>query len=281
VLKKRDYVIFDESNTEIRLTLWGEKAEESPPDERAIIAVKSVKVGDFGGRTLGATSGTSVRLNPDIPEARALYDWVSQFGGEMPVSANLSSGGDGRAAEPLERRKKIEAIREEAMGLQEAADNITIKATLNYIKHDTEPWYTSCPNPSGCNKKVTQGMGNQWHCEKCNQDYPNTVRRYILSVTATDCSGQSWLSLFNDTAMKVMGGYTADSLYEMKERGEDQQFEQICQDALWRTYVMRVRIKQEIVKDEPRMKCTVVGLDEMDLVSECQQMHDAIMKYRD
>jgi hypothetical protein len=77
----------------------------------------------------------------------------------------------------------------------------------SYIKHDTDPWYTACTK-DGCKKKVTQGMGNQWHCEKCNEDYPSCSRKFILSLTTADHSGQVWLSMFDDCAIKIFNGVT-------------------------------------------------------------------------
>ena len=42
-------------------------------------------------------------------------------------------------------------------------------------------------------------------------------------------------------AIKVLGGYTADQLYDMKISGDEQQYEQICSDALFKTHLFRVR----------------------------------------
>jgi hypothetical protein len=40
-----------------------------------------------------------------------------------------------------------------------------------------------------------------------------------------------------------------------------------------------VRVKQEMVQEEMRVKCTVLSLDDLDYLSECKQMIDAINKY--
>ena len=41
-----------------------------------------------------------------------------------------------------------------------------------------------------------------------------------------------------------------------------------------------MRVKQETVNEEARVKSTVLSVEELDYVSECQQMFDAIMKYQ-
>lgn len=46
------------------------------------------------------------------------------------------------------------------------------------------------------------------------------------------------------------------------------------------TVLLQVRVKQEMVNDESRVKCTVATMGELDLVAECKQMIDAIHKYK-
>lgn len=80
----------------------------------------------------------------------------------------------------------------------------------------------------GCNKKVTETMNGEFHCEKCNKTFPTVrlffllysrlsysyylilsylilpiqcIRRYILSVSMADHSGSNWFTLFNDTVI--------------------------------------------------------------------------------
>lgn len=49
-LFKRDLVLYDDSNTEVRFTLWGDKAqEEFNWSEAPILALKNVGVGDYNG----------------------------------------------------------------------------------------------------------------------------------------------------------------------------------------------------------------------------------------
>ena len=49
-LFKRELVLYDDSNTEVRLTLWGEKAqEEFNWSEVPVLALKNVGVGEYNG----------------------------------------------------------------------------------------------------------------------------------------------------------------------------------------------------------------------------------------
>ena len=86
------------------------------------------------------------------------------------------------------------------MGMGEKPDYIGLKASVSYIKHDTDCWYTACPT-DGCNKKVcvvfismlgdpalpcssfkvNESMNGNWNCEKCNKEYPNVSIKYTYS----------------------------------------------------------------------------------------------------
>ena len=93
-----------------------------------------------------------------------------------------------------------------------------------------------------------------------------------------DSSGSSWFSFFNETAEKLLGA-TADSLYEHKLSG-DGEYERVFNNALFKTVVAKCRVKQEMVNDEPRVKSSVIKVDDVDYVSECKHMLEAIAKYQ-
>jgi hypothetical protein len=93
VLFKRELTVFDETLTEVKLTLWGDKAQAEAVPERTIIVVKSCKLTEFqGGRSLGITGSSHIMVNPEIDEARELYNYSSQFT-DLPTAVNLSSTG--------------------------------------------------------------------------------------------------------------------------------------------------------------------------------------------
>lgn len=76
------------------------------------------------------------------------------------------------ASDPIENRICLSAIKDNGMGVSEKGDYATIKAYVNFIKHsDADPWYTACSTP-GCSKKVVEGGGGNWTCEKCNITVP-------------------------------------------------------------------------------------------------------------
>lgn len=196
----------DESGVEVKLAIWGEKALSDPGwGAKPICAFKGVKISDFGGRSLSLGFGGSFQVNPNITEGHTLYNYFSSMEGGIDnfKATSLSMSAAGRDMfDPLEKRKTVADIKEGGLGQGEKPDYFTFNGSVTFMKHDTDPWYTSCPN-GDCKKKVTEEMG-QWTCQKCNQSYADCVRRFILSASMSDHSGTQWFSIFDE---QVCGGY--------------------------------------------------------------------------
>lgn len=280
-LTKRELTLVDESLNDIRMTLWGEKAQQDVDwNLSPIVAFKGVRVGDYGGRSLSMSQSSAMAINPDLPEALQLHRWRQSNGGVIPTGVSLSAGGsgDGGPSVSFDDRRVISNIKDHRMGGGEKADYITLKGTVSYIKHDNDPWYCACPSEN-CNKKVTESMNGQWNCEKCNYTYAECQRRYILSLVLSDASGNNWFSLFNDTAEMLLQA-SAESVHQMKSQGDELGAASIFKNALFKTFVAKVRVKQELVQDEMRVKSTIVSLNEIDYIAESRSMLAAIDKYQ-
>ena len=117
-----------------------------------------------------------------------------------------------------------------------------------------------------------------WRCEKCNSNFDNMNRRYILSMEISDPSGAHWVSMFNDTATKLLG-CDADQLAAYKQEDNESAFEKAFTDAQWKSVIVKCRVKQESHNDELKTKVNVMALDEINYDTECNQMIDAIRKY--
>ena len=252
-LKKRDLVVYDDTGVEVRLTVWGDKAENEGYDPGFVLVVKGAKVGDFQGRSLSLTSNSSLVINPQLPEAEAMYHQCAAAKQAGAPMRSLTTAGGERGMEPLAGRHTLSSLRDDSvLGRNGKADFVTVKATMSFIKNDDPArlWYTACPTPQ-CNKKMTEGMPGVWHCEKCHAQHANCTRRYIMSATMMDHTGQvgsmwgtsvgqderglwppsnaslsllfyppqSWVSFFNETAEKVLG-LTADSLFELYQNDQ-------------------------------------------------------------
>jgi replication factor A1 len=278
-LFKRELTIADDSEAEIRLTIWGDKAQSEVYDwnSHPIVAFKNVKVGDYGGRSLSTLISSAMQINPKIKEGQDLYNWKeTRFGtGEMSPLQSLSTGLSAGPIETLENRKSISVIKDESLGRGDKPDWLSLKVYVINIKHDNVPWYPAC---NKCNKKVSESMG-EWTCEKCvGHIMKEPIYRYVISCLVSDHTGTNWVSMFNDQGEKMLG-YTAKQLHDMKKAGEESSFDKVFKDALFRSFIVKAMVKKDVINEEERQKCTIKDLHSIDYVSECDQMIAAINKY--
>lgn len=280
LLQKRDLTLTDTSNCEIKLTLWGDKASSDQYrwHEAPICAFKGVKVGDYGGRSLGCMNSTLMTINPPLPEGEDLFRYKVSFdNGIIPQGQTLSASGLERGGvEPLDKHKTISSIKTEALGQKEKPDYATFKATVNLIKKDPEPWYCACPE---CKKKVFgNDNGDGWRCEKCDRTYENCNYTYVMSGTMMDHTGNSWFSFFNESATQLLG-VEAQQLYEYKRAGDEEAYDRVFAAALFKQYHVKCRIKMETHNDTSRVKVSVNSISPINYTTECNQLIDAINKY--
>lgn len=215
----------------------------------SVIAFKGVKVSDFGGRSLSLLSSGTMAVNPDIDEAHKLKGWYEAQGRNDTFTSHASMGGSmgvvGGRSDPM---KTILQVKDESLGMSETTDYFTTKATVTYIKQDNFA-YPACPS-SDCNKKVVEEEPGEWRCARCEKSFPKPEHRYVMTVNATDHTGQIWLSCFDDVGRLIMG-MTADQLVELRDNDEKAATE-IFQEANCKTWTFKCRAKMDNYQDQQR-----------------------------
>ncbi len=275
-LSKRDLTLLDTSKASIRLTLWGAQAESFVDNkDRPIVAIKGARVSDYSGRTISASFASTVSVNPDIREAHQLRGWYDSQVGSGRASAidgvqNLSSGasaasGGGRK----EERKTIGQIKDEALGSSTKPDYFNMVATVTFMKPDGPMSYTACPG-EGCMKKVIEESPGMWRCENCAKVYDSCRHRYLLSFQVSDATGQTWVNAFDEGATVVMGK-TAEEMHFMRIN-DDASFAKVCKEALFKTYLFRVSVKQDVYQGEAKQRCSIYTVLPVDAIEESSRI---------
>jgi len=270
---KRELTLVDDTGYSVRCTIWNKAATAFDAPTESVIALKGAKVGDFGGRSLSLLSSGTMTIDPDIPEAHKLKGWYDSAGrnDNFATFSNLAGAGSGTGRKDNE--KTISQVKEEGLGMGEATDYFSVKATVVHIRQENFA-YPSCLN-QGCNKKVSNDMGDGWRCEKCNQTHDRPEYRYVMSLSVNDHTGQLWLSCFDDTARVVMNGKSADELMELRENN-DPRFAAEFEAANCRKLVFRVRAKTDTFGDQSRIRYTVMNVYPVDYKSEGHKLADMI-----
>jgi replication factor A1 len=186
-LPKRDLVLYDASQKEVRVTLWSALAETFGAEAGALVAIKNAKVSEYnGGRTLSTLQTSSVVVNPDLPEAARLRAWL-QGEGATAITTTLSAtspGGAGGADEDV--RKEIGRIEPDKVGggvaqvgvvcpysppqyggpqvgMGDKPDFIGIRGTVLFIPSEKATYYTAAPD-TGAKVVQVRGRSRAWAC---------------------------------------------------------------------------------------------------------------------
>ena len=77
-----------------------------------------------------------------------------------------------------------------------------------------------------------------------------------------------------------MLGKTAQEVFEMQsDAARSHEAEAVFADALFKTMVVKCRVKDEMVNGESRVKSSIIKIDDIDYAAESKNMLDAIAKY--
>ncbi|XP_006863517.1 PREDICTED: replication protein A 70 kDa DNA-binding subunit [Chrysochloris asiatica] len=258
-VSKRNIYLMDMSGKVVSATLWGEDADRFDGSRQPVMAIKGARVSDFGGRSLSVLSSSTVIVNPDIPEAYKLRGWFDSEGQALDgVSiSDLKSGGIGGSNTNW---KTLYEVKSENLGQGDKADYFSSVATVVYLRKEN-CMYQACPTQD-CNKKVIDQQNGLYRCEKCDSEFPNFKYRMILSVNIADFLENQWVTCFQESAEAILG-QNAAYLGELKEKNE-QAFEETFQNANFRSFTFKIRVKLETYNDESRIKASVVDVKPVD-----------------
>ena len=233
---KREVVLVDRSQKTIKLTLWDDHIHLVDENDTAAkcLAVKGVRISDFGGRSLSTMRNSMAEVSPDLPAAHALRGWYEHVGKKENFTS-LSGGGGGP-----KRSKFISDIKSENLG-HEKPEYFSLRCWVTYIKHEGTFCYVANPE----NKKKVVQQGDNWFDESLNKVIDKYApvsavrmhlascplfnvrqkllaeifmvcspeRRYVMSLSVSDHTGSHWLSAFNEQGLVLLGGTTADELW--------------------------------------------------------------------
>lgn len=278
---KREITIADETKKTVVVSLWNDLATNvgqellDMADKSPVVAIKSLKVGDFQGVSLSALSKSIVAINPEIPEAKKLRNWFDSEGKET----SLASVGAGLAPNARTGPRSMYSDRvflshivsNPSLG-QEKPVFFNIKAYVSFIKGDQAMWYRACKT---CNKKVTEAIGSGFWCESCQKNTDECSLRYIMGFKVSDPSGEAWLSAFNDEAEKILG-CSADELDKMKSQDDESAYQMKLKEATWVPHLFRVSVTTQEYNNERKQRITVRAVAPIDYAAESKYLLEEI-----
>ncbi|KAL3311919.1 60S acidic ribosomal protein P1 [Cichlidogyrus casuarinus] len=278
-ITKRDISLVDNTNTLVRLTIWGAEADKFEPHDKPVLIIKGAKVGDFGGRNLSLTTNSTFLMNSsDVPECSKMRMWYESVGSSQTFSMftadNIGgSGGDNAYSQQLTPISEIT----QAYTTQPSGTNyFNVKVDVVFMKRDNY-LYKAC-NQNNCNKKLIQLSDNEYRCEKCNRNSSEFNYRFILQVKISDFSGDCWVTLFQDTAELVLGK-TAAEIGRLEDENDRDSIDKVFAKVIFSSWQFRLRSALEKYNDESRVKLTIQRAAHVDYPQYMRQLKTMIENF--
>ena len=190
-----------------------------------------------------------------------ITDWFSKEGSSV-TTMSLSKNSDMKANET---RFLCQINIQSVSNDKNSYFNVTARVTST----GRQPLYRAC-GQNGCLKKVRDNNNGFYHCDKCQTDTPNFEWRLILSVAITDCTGETWVTLFQDEAEKLLGIKVKD-LSELQENSP-QQFLKALSSAEFKKYTFRIGARIDNYQEESRVKCVAYNFTPIDPIKRSKEL---------
>ncbi|KAK9278051.1 hypothetical protein L1049_027609 [Liquidambar formosana] len=249
-------------------------------DKSPIVAIKSLKVGDFQGVSLSTLTRSTVLVNTDMPESKKLRSWYDSEGKEASmasVGSGMSPSSKGGMQSMYSDRVRLSYITSNPSLGEDKPAFFSIRAYISFIKPDQTMWYRACKT---CNKKVTDAIGSGYWCEGCQKNDEECSLRYIMVVKVSDASGEAWVSVFNEQAEQIIG-CSADELDKLESQEGDQNLYQLkLKEATWVPYLFRVSVVQNEYMNEKRQRITAKSVAPVDFAAESRLLLEDISKMK-
>ena len=298
-LTKRELTLADDSGASVRCTLWGGLART--PDEtfegNPVVLITRCKVGEFGGRSLSSAFGgaSQLEVNPSFAaETPHLQAWWGQGPGALH-ELTTGGGGGGAARGSIERRKVLNDIIEEGLGMdQEKADFINVKGYVTFVKH--EKWcYPADPETR---RKLTwdasAGKNGMWRNETDGKEYEEPMWSYCLQFQLQDYTGDRYVGALGNKPdrAEMLVGMTANELKRKVEHHDgsdpnhgdeggdkDAVLDHLTKVLTFRMFNMCLMCKLDNREDEARTRANLHRVEPLEFATENKKLLDAIDEY--
>lgn len=254
-LQKRDITLVDDSNAEISLTIWGKEAEGFSAMPGSALLIKRAKVSTYNNRSLTASAGFSMQIDPNHPAAIHLKSWYEE------VKENLQTIALTTATMRDTNEKMIFQLLYEAAHTSEPVW-ANVRLTVTHLLRTNA--YDACPTEK-CHKRVMDMNNGSFNCTKCNKTV-EPEKRFIQALIISDHTGELIVSLFHDQFLSIIG----HSREELATMGPEQ-IDVIVARLGFRQFNMKLKVFRETYQENTRTKANVFEIRPLDYLSQTRR----------
>jgi len=266
-LRKRDISLVDDSEVEIKLTLWNEQATAFTGQEGSTVLLKKARVSEFNGKTLTTGLSTMVQVDPDTPIANGLKGWYNRRGTSLRPTKLTAAAAPGEVSE----FHNLNYVTKESIL---TSPNQSMAATFNAFitQMGKASIYMACPD--GCKKKLIEMNNGFYKCDKCNKETTQPEPRVILSFCISDCTGSLWVSAFHEEVERLLG-IDAQQLANLKDQNQEE-FEELISSLNFKSFNFRLRAKLDHFKEEMKIRSNIISINSINIISYCNKLIEQI-----
>lgn len=259
-LKKRDVTLVDDSQAEITLTLWAKEAEGFYAEPGTAIILKKGKVSDYNGKSLNASMGSSIQIDPDHPAAIRLKEWYEATKNDLQL---VSLTNQNSRETPF---KLLFQVLDESV-THETAVYAQVRATFVHMAKTTS--YDAC-RTDNCKKRLTDMNNGSWRCLKCDKEFDSPLKRFVQSVQISDPTADLYVSVFHEELMHLLKMTSNTDITD--EELQVAKVEELISLAGCRQFILKLKAVKETYNEVTRTKGVVLELKPVDYVVQARRL---------
>lgn len=278
--ERRNVWLYDDTNTAIELTLWGELATNFNAKKDDLILVKAARIADFNGKR-NLSNGYATRIITDsshIPiddRIRQLEEWRAT--GFNEANIQVMNGGDAGGAGKY-GYYTLEEVQMAGEGISSTQDRFFFdtRVHISHVKTEGNLYYAACTAPK-CQRKANP-YGDGWECSVCGHKMDQPNFRYTLTVKICDQSGSLWVSVFDKPAQTIMGK-DAGAINELRNQGDDMTLSDIFKETHNKEFFMRISVKLDEYNNQARPRYQAVKVTPINYQAENREILKLLDEY--
>ncbi|KAJ9445693.1 Replication protein A 70 kDa DNA-binding subunit C [Diplonema papillatum] len=261
-LRKRTLKVCDNTTTmSFELTVWGDNAEQCTARVGSGVVAKSCRVGKF----MNAINLNANSLEVDSPQSRDLQLWWQNVGCQQTFEHMAP---DASSPKRHYNRVGLDQVDIKNLGRNDKPDIVYIRGTITGL-NDKNLVYPACPHPRDT------GMGTPQPDQKCQKkvssipegslplrcplhgEVPQPQYRYIANMKVGDLTNSCFVTAFDNVAQPLFG---CEAVEFANIEVAQERLAQVKKEVEWRPCLMTLRVKEELVDGQPRMKYAALNV---------------------
>lgn len=167
-----------------------------------VIAVKNIRVVEYGGKSLNQHEDTYLELRPKHARASELKKWWESTDKSKltPMVQTGDSDFNSRRADSCKLIAEMNnAVAQHDVGGRANQHFYVVNGYISFIKNDDKAYYLACPEEN-CRRKVTESPDQPptYFCEHCNKSYDSCKPTYMLLAKISDLSDNVFINFYRE-----------------------------------------------------------------------------------